>query len=356
LFIMNDILKELELNIEPADTAAILKAHDEWFSISKPLGSLGELEVLVEKLAGIFGDEEIDIKKRCVLVACADNGVVEEGISQVGNEVTASVAREICLGKSNVNVMAAAVGADVYAIDMGMASEVNHPGIINCRISSGTSNISKGPAMTRNKAIQAIKSGINIVSEMKKKGYRLIVTGEMGIGNTTTSSAIASVLTGMDVKTVTGKGAGLSDEALGKKIEIIKKAIEVNGPFDEDVIDVLSKLGGYDIAAMTGMFLGGAMSRLPVLIDGLISSVAALIAYKIAPISAQYMVATHMTGEPAGKYIMKELGLRPIIDASLRLGEGTGAICMLPIMDIALAEYKNAHRFKDTDIEQYVEQ
>lgn len=341
-------------DFQKTDTSVIKKAKENWDRIAKPLGSLGRLEELVVQLAGIFGDEHVRIDKRCALIVCADNGVVAEGVTQSDSAVTASVAREIAAGKSNINIMAAAVNADVYAVDVGMLHDAKCEGIIACKIARGTGNIAKGPAMSREQALQAVRVGISLVGEMKDKGYQIIITGEMGIGNTTTSSALAAVLLGKSAAEVTGRGAGLTTEGFGRKIETVQRAIEVNHATAQDEpLLLLSKLGGFDIAAMTGMFLGGAVYGLPILIDGIISSVAALLAYRLAPACKDFMIATHVTEEPAGAAILNMLGLKPVIHAGMYLGEGTGAVCMLPLLDIALNEYRYAHRFAETDIAQY---
>ena len=342
--------------IKKTDTDVIKKARQNWNSIAKPLGSLGRLEELVIQLAGIFADENVRIDKRCALIACADNGVVAEGVTQSDSQVTVSVAREIAEGKSNINIMGNAANVDVFAIDVGMLYDAECAGVINKKIARGTGNIAKGPAMSRAQALQAVQTGISLVGEMKEKGYQIIVTGEMGIGNTTTASALAAVLLNKSVEEVTGRGAGLTTDGLNKKIEAIKKAIKINNASAEDEpLLLLSKLGGFDIAAMTGMFLGGAVYGLPILIDGVISSVAALLAYRLVPASRDYMLSSHVTEEPAGIAILDMLGLKPIIHAGMYLGEGTGAVCLLPLLDIALNEYRYAHKFVDTDIAQYEE-
>lgn len=347
-------LEQINSRIIPADDTSMNKARSNWDKIAKPLGSLGVLEDYVVKLSGIQGTDAPKINKRCAVIMCADNGVVAEGVSQSTEDVTSSVALDICKGTSNINVMAAAVNTDVVAVDMGMKNEVAHEKLIDKRISAGTDNITKGPAMDEEKVLQAIYTGIEIVKNLKDKGYDIVITGEMGIGNTTTASALAAVLLDMEVATVTGRGAGLSNEGLVKKIAAIETAIEVNKARDiTNVIKLLATLGGYDIAALTGMYIGGAIHRVPIVIDGFISLVAALVAVRFNQDVRGYMLASHISKEPAARMILEELKLGAIIDGGLRLGEGTGAVCLLPLLDIALAEYRNAHRFADTDIEQY---
>lgn len=346
----------INLSISDLDESAINKSKCHWHGVCKPLGSLGIFEDMIVRLAGIYGTEDVRIDKRCVIVVCGDNGVVEEGISQSDHSVTTSVAREIADGKSNINIMANAVHADVIVADIGMKDDIDHAKILNMKIANGTKNIVNQPAMTLRETIGAVNAGISLAKKAKEKGYAIIATGEMGIGNTTTSAAIAAVLLDEDAADVAGRGAGLSDEGLLRKITAIRKAIMVNAPTKDDAMDILSKLGGYDIAAMTGIFLGGAQERLPVIIDGFISSVAAALAYMIEPLSREYMFASHVSDETSARSMLEFLKLRPVIDAGMRLGEGTGAVCLLPLLDIALSEYHNAHRFEETDIEQYEEQ
>lgn len=347
--------KEWNVEMTGLDKDAMGKAASVWKSICKPLGSLGAMEEMVIQLAGIFGSADVTLEKRCAVVVCGDNGVIAEGVTQSGAEVTASVALEIAQGKSNINIMAEAAGADTFAVDVGMKGDVVHPALIQRKIAKGTGNIARGAAMTREQAIQGVETGIELVQMMKRKGYQIIVTGEMGIGNTTTSSAIAAVMLGKRPEEVTGRGAGLTSEGLTRKITAIKKAIEVNHPNPKDPLDVLARLGGFDLAAMTGMFLGGGVAHIPVVIDGLISSIAALLACELQPNCKGYLLASHLTEEPAGIAVMERLGLKPVLHAGMRLGEGTGGVCLLPFLDIALAEYRRAHRFEETDVEQYQE-
>ena len=247
--------------------------------------------------------------------------------------------------------MAAACGADVFPIDMGMIDQVD--GLIPHSIARGTNDISEGPAMTLEQAKQAILTGIHLVKERKEEGYRIIATGEAGIGNTTTSSAILSVLLDVPVEKVTGRGSGLTDDGLLRKQNAIKKALEVNKPDASDALDVLAKVGGFDIAGMTGAFLGGAIYGIPVIMDGFISGVAALLAVKLCPYVKDYILPSHISAEPAGQMLMEALGLDPIIHANMRLGEGTGAVALMPLLDMAAAVYWNAASFDDINVEAY---
>ncbi len=334
---------------EAAREAALLR----WGQIAKPLGSLGLLEDAVVQIAGVTGDARYSIARRVVLVLCADNGVVRRGVTQAGSEVTAVLARGAVRGSLTVNKMAKVAGADVVAVDMGVAEALALPGLVNRRIAPGTADIAAGPAMTRDEAERAVQAGIELAVQMKAEGYKLLCTGEVGIGNTTTSSAVAAVLLGRSVEEVTGRGAGLSTEGLGRKIESIRRAIEVNRPNPAEPMDVLAKLGGFDLAGLCGLFLGGAMCRLPVLVDGFISSVAALCAARLRPPAARAMLASHVSAEPAGAMLLEALGLKPLICAGMRVGEGTGAVAALPLLDMAFAVYNEMPSFEELDIETY---
>lgn len=341
--------------INPSDNNAEKAAHNRWNSIAKPLGSLGLLETAVEKIAAIQGTENFDIHKRTVVVMCADNGVVCEGVTQSDSSVTAVCAGAIANGTSNINAIAKAFGADVLAVDIGINRDIDNPKLLSRKIAYGTNNIAVEAAMTAGQAEQAICTGMNIVCDLKAAGVKIIVTGEMGIGNTTTASALSSVLLGVSPRQVTGRGAGLDSARLEHKISVIERAIFVNNPDKNNPIDLLSKLGGFDIAGMVGLFLGGAYYHIPVVIDGVISAVAAVLACKINPLASEYMLPSHVSAEPAGKMLLESIGLKPIINAEMRLGEGTGGVMLLPLLDGALSVYNSAHRFDDISIERYKE-
>ena len=341
------------MNIRAADSAAMERARQRWDGIAKPLGSLGLLEDAVVRIAGLTGSEHVSVKKRAVIVMCADNGVIAQGVSQSGSDVTRIVSENIANGTASVCRMSRAVGADVFAVDIGMEQESQEQRLIRRAVRRGTRDMTMGPAMTREEAQQAIDTGIDMVRMCAEKGYELLATGEMGIGNTTTSSAVASVLLRRDVTEMTGRGAGLSDEGLRRKIAAIEKAVLVNEPDPDDAMDVLAKLGGFDIAGLAGVFLGGGIYRIPVLIDGFISAVAALCAARICPESACAMLASHVSAEPAASCALDALGLKPLITAGMRLGEGTGAVCAMPLLDLALVEYDSMNSFDDIGVEQY---
>ncbi|MGN1088968.1 MAG: nicotinate-nucleotide--dimethylbenzimidazole phosphoribosyltransferase [Huintestinicola sp.] len=341
--------------ITPSDKNAAQRAQDKWNGVAKPLHGLGLLEDAVIKLAAVYGTEKFDIKKRCAVCICADNGVVCEGVSQTGSEVTALVARAVAEGTSNINLMAKSCGADCFAVDMGILENIDCDGLINMKIANGTGNIAKGPAMTAEQARKAVSSGMDIVKMCRDKGYRMIVSGEMGIGNTTTTAAVASVLLGLPPSVTAGRGAGLDSAGLERKKAVIERAIEVNAPDKTDPMDILAKLGGFDIAGITGLFLGGAYYKVPVIIDGVISAAAAVLAARICPAAAEYMLCSHVSEEPAAKILLNELNMTAPITAGLHLGEGTGAVLLLPMLDAAMAVYDSSHIFDNLPMERYVE-
>jgi len=337
-------------NIVSSDQKAKEQAKKRWDNLAKPLNGMGILEDYIIRLAGISKDLTFD--KKCVAVACADNGIVEEGVTQTGSEVTAIVAANMACGKATVSIMAKVARADVKVYDVGMLTTVD--GVISKKIANGTKNFAKEKAMTKEQATDLIEKGIEIVKELKEEGYQIIATSEMGIGNTTTSSAIAAVLLDRDAKQVTGKGAGLDSKGIQHKANIIQEAIERLQPDNTDMIDIISKVGGFDIATLCGIFIGGAYYKVPIIIDGLISSVAALLAVGLNKHVKDYMLASHLSAEPAGSIILEKLGFKPLLICQMALGEGTGAIAIMPLLDMALAVYKELPTFQDVDIEEYV--
>lgn len=331
-------------------------AHRHWASVAKPLGSLGLLEAAVEDIAALTRSAEVELSSRALLLLCADNGVVRQGVTQTDHTVTALVARNAAAGQSSVCRMAQVAGCRVVPVDMGVIDLPETPGILNRRIGNGTGDITEGPAMRREQAEQAVLAGVELVREQKEQGVRLLATGEMGIGNTTTSSAVSCVLLGRPAEEMTGRGAGLSDEGLRRKVWAVGRAIERNRPERGDPLDVLAKVGGFDIAGMCGIFLGGALYRVPVLMDGLISTVAALCAVRLCPEAGKAVLASHVSAEQAGRMVLEALGKKPLITAEMRLGEGTGAVAAIPLLDMALALYREGSTFEGYGMEAYTPQ
>lgn len=335
------------------DGAAMAAAQARWDAVAKPLNSLGLWEAWVVRIAGMQGTPDVRIAPRCALVFCADHGVVEEGVSQSGSEVTALVAQSVAEGAANVNLMAAAAGAKAFAVDMGMARDVAHPDMIVLKQAKGTANFTRGPAMPREAAERAVESGADLVAKMKERGYRMIATGEMGIGNTTAATAVSCALLGRAPRELTGRGAGLSDAGLLRKISAIERALETNRPDASDPMDVLSKVGGYEIAGMAGAFLGGMEQGVPIVIDGAISAAAALLAARICPAARDFMLPSHASREPMARALLEALDLQPPIHADMALGEGTGAVMVFPLLDMALRVYAGEHTFGNLGMEAY---
>ena len=348
-------LKILLNTITPPRETARAAAHAHWAALAKPLGGLGQLETMLEDAAALTGTEKLHFERRTVLVLCADNGVVAQGVSQTDACVTRAVLKNLVARRTSVCRMAETAHCKVVAVDMGIAGKPV-AGAIDRRIAEGTRDFTCGPAMTRAQAVQAIAAGIALVREQKRDGVQILATGEMGIGNTTASSAVASVLLGRPVVEMTGRGAGLSDAGLQRKIRAIETGIAVNAPDAGDALDVLAKLGGLDIAGLCGLFLGGALENLPIVMDGFISSVAALCAVRMCPKAEKAVFASHLSGEPAARLVLEELDKKPLLNAGLHLGEGTGAVASLPLWDMALAVYDGCYSFAEGGIAPYTPQ
>lgn len=348
-------LYEAIKQIRPADKAAYQAASDHWNNLGKPLYSLGLLEQAVCRMAAVRGDWRVTADKPGLIVMCADNGVVAEGVSQVGQDVTASVTKNFTTRGTSVAVMADHAGVRLFPVDIGVNAELNCPGLIERKIAMGTRNMVKEPAMTRDEARRAIEVGIEMVAECQRQGFDILATGEMGIGNTTTSSAILCVLLDQPVERMTGKGSGLTRAGMERKRNAILRAIELNRPDPADALDVLAKVGGLDIAGLCGVFLGGALYHVPILIDGVISATAALLAKRLCPACGDYMLASHCSKEPAGALVLEALGLRAPLQADMCLGEGTGAIAYLPVLQLALTVYYEMGTYAEANIDNYIE-
>ena len=346
-------LQEVVSQIKPADQGAMAAAQAHWDTVAHPLNSLGLLEDAVVRIAGASGTAAVDITKRALVAMCADNGVVAEGVTQSGQDVTAIIAENMGRGTSSVCRMGRVAGADVVPVDIGVAVPVTVGKILQRNIRRGTADLAVEPAMSRAECERAILVGVEVVKDLVDQGYRLLATGEMGIGNTTTSAAVASVLLSREAEEVTGRGAGLSTEGLRRKVDAIRRGIAVNRPDASDPVDTVSKVGGLDIAGLMGVFLGGALYHVPVLIDGFISSVSALAAARLCPAALDYMLASHASNEPAGKMVLEALGLEPFLYARMCLGEGTGAVAVIPLLDMALAMYREMSSFSDINIDAY---
>ena len=336
-------------------------AKEHWDNIAKPIDSLGLLEDYVVKISGIVENAApYDISHRALVIFCADHGVVEEGVTQTGQEVTKIVSENFAKGASTVNIMAKSANVDVYVVDIGMNTEF-YPekelvmgAVIDRKIARGSRNLAIEEAMTLSECWHAIQTGMNMVKELKEKGYSILSIGEMGIGNTTPTSALAACFLKKDVIEVTGKGAGLSEEGLEKKRKVIAKALRrVEEKQLTDPWEILAEVGGFEIAAMAGVCLGGVLYQIPIVIDGAISTVAALAATRIDARVPDYLLASHISEEPVGKMALEAMGIEAILHGRMCLGEGTGAVALFPLLDMAMEVYKKMGSFEDYAIDAY---
>ncbi len=338
-------------SITPLDEPAIAAAQERQAQLTKPAGSLGRLESLSLQIAGITGRLDPPLNERAVIVAAGDHGVTAEGVSAFPSAVTPQMVLNFLNGGAAINVLARQAGARVVVLDAGVAADLpEHPDLISTKIGPGTNNFALGPAMTRDQAIRAIEAGIAAIAREHKHGLHLVGTGDMGIGNTTPSSAICAVLTGAGVADVTGRGTGIDNATRQHKITVIERALATNQPDPKDALDVLAKVGGFEIGAIAGVILGAAARRIPVLIDGFISTAGALIAAGLAPLSRHYMIAAHRSVEPGHQIMQSHLDLQPIFHLDLRLGEGTGSALAMPVVAAASATLNEMATFAEASI------
>ena len=348
---LNDDSLLLEIKkISPPDEAAVLEARRYQASLAMPPGSMGELLQIGARLSGITGKIHNSLPKKRIIVLCADNGVAEEGVSSAPQSVTASQAVNMTKYLTGMSALARHFGNEVQVVDVGIKNEYRCSEILNKKIRKGTSSFIKGPSMSREEALHAVGIGLELAQNAKAEGVSVVGVGEMGIANTTTSTAVLSVLTGLNPDEITGRGGGLTDEMLERKKTVIKQGIALNKPQKNDVIDVLSKVGGFDLAAMCGVFLGCAQNKLPVVIDGYISVVAALCAYRLCPDSVHYFFSSHCSEEAGYKIAVEELGLSPYLNLRMRLGEGSGCPLAFEIMDSACVIMNEMATFEQAKI------
>lgn len=337
----------------PYDPDIYAQIRRRWDRVAKPLDGMGRFEPLLAQIGAVQGTADVRTQQARLLVFCADNGVVAEGISQSEQSVTAVCAANIAVGRTAVGRMTALAGCHLEVIDIGLNTELPIPGVRDCRVLSGTANFYRQAAMSADEAERALQRGMDILETCRWVGDDIVCLGEMGIGNTTTGSAVAAALLKMAPKDVTGRGAGLDDERLRHKIEIIRETIDARRLYEADAFTVLCQVGGLDIAGMAGVCIGAALYHIPVVLDGMISTVAALVAERLLPGVRNYLVPSHLSREPAAVSMMSELGLHPVIDAKMALGEGTGAVLMLPLLRMAEAVYRETNSFEAAGVEQY---
>lgn len=345
------LIEQTKSKIKPLDENLFSIAQKHLDDLTKPPGSLGRLEEFAARLFAISEGKTCSVDKKVIFTFAGDHGVTEEGVSAYPKEVTRQMVFNFIRGGAGINVLARHVGATVVVVDIGVDYEFGElDNLVKCKVVRGTENFTKKRAMSEKDAIRCIEVGINLANEYAQKGYNLFGTGDMGIGNTTPSSAIASLLTGSPVSEVTGRGTGISDESLKRKIKVIEKGIELNNPNPNDPIDVLSKVGGAEIGGIAGIILGGAANKIPVVIDGFISTAAALIAYSIEPKVKDYFFAAHNSVEKGHTIMLKKMGLKPILNLDLRLGEGTGAALAMQMIEAGLKIYNEMATFSQAGV------
>jgi nicotinate-nucleotide--dimethylbenzimidazole phosphoribosyltransferase len=351
-----DKLQNTINRIEPLAQEAMRQAQARQDNLTKPQGSLGLLEELSVKVSGIQGTARPKMRDKVIITMAGDHGVVAEGVSLYPQEVTAQMVYNFLRGGAGINALARHVGARVVVVDMGVATDLEpHPELLTKKVAYGTKNMAQEPAMSREEAIQAIETGIEIVESELSQGMDIVGTGDMGIGNTTPSSAIAAALTGAPVADVTGRGTGVGDEQLVHKIETIERALAVNRPDPADPLDVLAKVGGLEIGGIAGVVLAAAAHRLPVVIDGFISGAGALIAAGFAPQVKDYLIAAHLSVELGHRLVLERLGLTPLLNLNMRLGEGTGAALGISLVEAAVKVLNEMATFADAGVSEAME-
>lgn len=334
-----------EMKIEPTSTDIKNDIYHKWDLMDKPQNSLGNIEKMVAKYGSMIGNEFPDELKPAMLLMCGDHGIAKYGVSAYPPEVTIQMINGYMRGTAGANVMARHANTDLFVVDVGVNADLtNLKGVRNEKVAWGTEDFTKGPAMTKNQAIKALQAGIKIADECIDKGYNLLVTAEMGIGNTTSTAAIASAMLNLEPELTVGRGTGINDERMQIKRRVVAEGLAVNSPIADDALDVLCKLGGYDHAGLAGMIIGGARRRVPTMIDGVNATAAALIAWKLYPECSEYMLCSHLSEEIAHKKMLSQLNLHPIVDAGMRLGEGTGASLAIVVLQTALGLYKEMNK------------
>jgi nicotinate-nucleotide--dimethylbenzimidazole phosphoribosyltransferase len=346
-----NLLKDTLSRIQPVDTALMQKAQAKLDNKTKPLGSLGRLEEFARRFAAICGMLEPETGKKIIYTFAADHGIVEEGVSAFPKEVTPQMVFNFLRGGAGVNVLARHAGAEVRVVDMGVDYDFGSiPELIDLKIARGTANFAKGPAMSREEAVAAVGAGIGLAHRCREEGVAMAGTGEMGIGNTTSASAIIAAISGLPVEKVTHRGTGINDESLRKKISVIERSLEINRPDPADPLDVLNKVGGLEIAGIAGLVIGCAANRIPVVIDGFISTAGALIASEMHPCVKEYIFAAHRSVEIGHRFMLEYLGAEPILDLQLRLGEGTGAALAMGLIEAGVKIMKEMATFDEAGV------
>ncbi len=346
-----DLIHKTIKSIGPLDEKAMAAARARQETLTKPPGSLGRLEEISIQVAGIQGKVRPQVERRAVITMAADHGVVAEKIGNWPQEVTAQMVANFLRGGAGINVLARQAGARVVFVDMGVAGDLKpHPQLLIRKVGHGTQNMCLGPAMTPEQAVRCVETGIEVANNEVDKGLDIVGTGDMGIGNTTASSAVLAAMTGQAVEKVTGRGTGLTDAQLARKVDIVKRALSVNNPDPSSPLHVLAKVGGFEIGGLAGVMLGAAARRVPVVIDGFISGAAAVIATALAPRLKDYLIAAHASAEAAHPLMLRYLGLRPLLDLEMRLGEGTGAALGIIVVEAAVRSLNEMATFAEAGV------
>ena len=344
-------LEEIIKDIKPLDEAAMRSARARQDTLTKPPGSLGRLEELSIQLAAMKADPFPSLERKAVIVMAADHGVAREGVSAYPSDVTAQMVLNFLRGGAAINVLARQAGARVTIVDIGVAAEIESlPGLVRRKVMCGTRNLAQGPAMSREEAEHAIQVGVDVLNEEAARGLDIVATGDMGIGNTTPSSAIAAAMTGLPVAQVVGRGTGIDDQGLRRKITVIEQALAVNQPDTEDAMDVLHKVGGLEIAGLAGVMIAAAHRRIPIVVDGFISTAAAMIAVGLAPRVRDYLIGAHQSVEIGHRAMLKYLGITPLLDLNLRLGEGTGSALAFHLVEASARILREMATFDEAGV------
>jgi len=341
---------DLIASIPPLDENAMQAARARQQILTKPAGSLGRLEDLAIQVAGITGQSLPTVERKAVIVMAGDHGVTAEGVSAYPSAVTVQMVYNFLRGGAAINVLARQAGARVAIVDIGVAGAIEHPELIARKVMPGTANMATGAAMTREQALTAIQVGIDVLNTQVEQGLDLVATGDMGIGNTTASSALTAALLGIPAEQVTGRGTGLDDAQLSHKVQVIERALALNVPDPNDPLDVLAKVGGLEIAGLVGVILAAAARRIPIVIDGFISGAAALVVARLSPTAVRYFIASHTSVEQGHQYILQELGLTPLLHLNLRLGEGTGAALAMHLVEAAVRTHREMATFTEAGV------
>jgi nicotinate-nucleotide--dimethylbenzimidazole phosphoribosyltransferase len=348
-----NLLEETLSSIGPFDLTAKAAARTRLEQLTMPFWALGRLMDLAEELAAMTGSTKPPVERKSIVVMAADHGVIAEGVSAYPQEVTVQMVANFVAGGASINALARQVGAHVIVVDMGVAGDLSNlgAGVLDRKIGPGTRNIARGPAMSRDEAIRAVEAGIEVARGLGAS-TDVFGTGEMGIGNTTASSAIVAAVSGAAVADVTGRGTGIGDDQLRHKAEIVEQALRVNNVDPADGLDLLAKVGGFEIGGIAGLILAAAAMRKPVLVDGFISTAGALVAQALSPVSVQYMIAAHRSVECGHRLALEKLGKKPLLDMDLRLGEGTGAALAMNLVDAAVRVLTEVATFQEASVSQ----